>query len=322
MVPALVLQLAVSQSNPPTQTPHLVVGTPGKLVDWMKRRILSAKHMQVFVLDEADSMVEAGSGHRANSLLLQKQLPPHCQCLFFSATFSPPVIHFASKMVANADKILIEDGPEYLVLDVIKQLWVDTRTYRGGKLEFLADIYSLLTIGQSIVFVGRKDDADDVHRTLHQAGFTCSVLHGAVEPATRDAVMDAFRKGESNVLITTNVLARGVDVRIEKGRTVICYLKRTYPFYLSILQVDNVCLVINYDMPISKDNLPDYETYLHRIGRTGRFGRKGTAINLIGDEASLEVLQRIEGHFAKSPNTVMIEHAVADPEALADVIEI
>jgi superfamily II DNA/RNA helicase len=98
------------------------------------------------------------------------------------------------------------------VLDVIKQLWVDTRTYGGGKLEFLADIYSLLTIGQSIVFVGRKDDADDVHRTLHQAGFTCSVLHGDVEPAQRDAVMDAFRRGESNVLIATNVLARGVDV--------------------------------------------------------------------------------------------------------------
>jgi ATP-dependent RNA helicase DDX19/DBP5 len=88
------------------------------------------------------------------------------------------------------------------------------------------------------------------------------------------------------------------------------------------VQVDNVCLVINYDMPVSKDNVPDYETYLHRIGRTGRFGRKGTAISLIGDEASLQVLLRIEGHFSKSPHQVMIQHAVADPEALADVIEI
>jgi ATP-dependent RNA helicase DDX19/DBP5 len=115
MVPELVLQLAVSQADPPSRTPHLVVGTPGKLVDWLKRRILSSKHLKVFVLDEADTMVEAGSGHRANSLLLQKQLPPHCQCLFFSATFSSPVVQFASKMIANADKILVEDGPEYLV---------------------------------------------------------------------------------------------------------------------------------------------------------------------------------------------------------------
>ena len=84
---------------------------------------------------------------------------------------------------------------------MIKQLWVDTRSYRGGKLEFLADIYSLLTIGQSIVFVGRKDEADAVHTTLQQAGYTCSVLHGAVEPTTRDVVMADFRNGKSNVLI-------------------------------------------------------------------------------------------------------------------------
>jgi ATP-dependent RNA helicase DDX19/DBP5 len=183
------------------------------------------------------------------------------------------------------------------VLDVIKQLWVDTRDYSGGKLEFLADIYSLLTIGQSIVFVGRKDEADAVHTTLKQAGYTCSVLHGSVEPTQRDAVMDAFRRGESNVLITTNVLARGVDV-------------------------DNVCLVVNYDVPVSRDDMPDYETYLHRIGRTGRFGRKGTAINLISDQKSLEILVKIESHFAKGEGQEMIQKAPADPESLAELIEI
>lgn len=100
----------------------------------------------------------------------------------------------------------------FQVLDVIKQLWIDTRGYGGGKLEFLADIYSLLTIGQSIVFVGTVRDAEMVHRTLTNAGYTCSVLHGRVEGSQRDATMDAFRNGESTVLITTNVLARGVDV--------------------------------------------------------------------------------------------------------------
>jgi ATP-dependent RNA helicase DDX19/DBP5 len=109
--------------------------------------------------------------------------------------------------------------------------------------------------------------------------------------------MDAFRRGESNVLITTNVLARGVDV-------------------------DNVCLVVNYDVPVSKDDMPDYETYLHRIGRTGRFGRKGTAISLISDQKSLEILVKIESHFAKGEGQEMIQQAPADPEALADLIEI
>ena len=182
------------------------------------------------------------------------------------------------------------------MLDIIKQLWIDTRQYEGGKIEFLSDIYSLLTIGQSIIFVGTKRNADMVHQTLHNNGYTCSVLHAGLEPAERDRTMQAFRDNESNVLITTNVLARGVDV-------------------------DNVCLVINYDVPVDAKGEPDFETYLHRIGRTGRFGRKGTAINLIADERSVEVLAAIEAHFAKSGEE-MIHQADADPEALADVIEI
>lgn len=136
-----------------------------------------------------------------------------------------------------------------------------------------------------------------VHSTLSDAGYTCSVLHGGIEDSLRDRTMQAFRDGESTVLITTNVLARGVDV-------------------------DNVCLVINYDVPVEgRTQQPDFETYLHRIGRTGRFGRKGTAINLINDAKSLQVLAAIEAHFAKNGQE-LIKQAEADPEKLADVIEI
>ena len=274
---------------------HLIVGTPGKVVDWLKRRTIVAKTIKVFVLDEADNMVSEG-GHRANSLLAKKAMPRECQSLFFSATFPPEVIEFATKMVSNPDKILIEAGPEFLVLDVIKQLWIDTQGYDGGKLQFLSDIYSLLTIGQSIVFVGTKREADEVHRTLEESGYSCSVLHSRIENEERDRTMEAFRKGESSVLITTNVLARGVDV-------------------------DNVCLVVNYDVPLDKDRNPDFETYLHRIGRTGRFGRKGTAINLVSDQRSIEVLAAIEAHFSTGGKE-MIANAPADPEELAEMIEI
>jgi len=100
----------------------------------------------------------------------------------------------------------------FKVVDVIKQLWIDTQQYDGGKLQFLGDIYELLTIGQSIVFVGTKRDADSVHRTLSEAGYSCSILHGGVAPEDRDTTMQDFRDGKSTVLITTNVLARGVDV--------------------------------------------------------------------------------------------------------------
>lgn len=274
---------------------HIVIGTPGKVVDWLKRRIIDTKKIKVFVLDEADNMV-AESGHRANSLLIKKQMPKGCQSLLFSATFPDEVIVFAEKLVNNPDKILIESGPEFLVLDVIKQVWVDCQQYDGGKNQFLEDIYSLLTIGQSIIFVGTKKDADTVHRTLTDSGYTCSLLHGGVDNDERDRTMEAFRKMESNVLITTNVLARGVDV-------------------------DNVCLVVNYDVPVDKERNPDFETYLHRIGRTGRFGRKGTAINLIGDQRSIEVLAAIEAHFSTGGKE-MIEMVSPDPEALADIIQI
>mmetsp|Transcript_3035 Transcript_3035/g.6657 ORF Transcript_3035/g.6657 Transcript_3035/m.6657 type:complete len:605 (+) Transcript_3035:63-1877(+) len=274
---------------------HIVIGTPGKVVDWLKRRIIDTKKIKVFVLDEADNMV-AESGHRANSLLIKKQMPKGCQSLLFSATFPDEVIAFAEKLINNPDKILIESGPEFLVLDVIKQVWIDCQQYEGGKNQFLEDIYSLLTIGQSIIFVGTKRDADTVHRTLTDSGYTCSLLHSGVDNDERDRTMEAFRKMESNVLITTNVLARGVDV-------------------------DNVCLVVNYDVPVDKDRNPDFETYLHRIGRTGRFGRKGTAINLIGDQRSIEVLAAIEAHFS-SGGKEMIEMASPDPEALADIISI
>jgi len=274
---------------------HLIVGTPGKVVDWLKRRAINANTIKVFVLDEADNMVSEG-GHRANSLLIKKAMPRTCQCLLFSATFPPEVIDFASKMVTNADKILIESGPEFLVLDVIKQLWIDTSQYPGRKLEFLADIYSILTIGQSIIFVRTRTEADRVHQALASRGFSCSVLHGEVEHTDRDRTMEAFRKGENNVLITTNVLARGVDV-------------------------DNVCLVVNYDVPTFQDGNADFETYLHRIGRTGRFGRKGTAINLVEDQNSVAVLLAIEKYYSPGGKE-MIKNVAPDPEALAEMIEI
>lgn len=189
-------------------------------------------------MDEADTMVEEG-GFRANSLLVKKQLPRDCQYLLFSATFPPAVVDFASKMVGSkTDKILIEND-ETLVVDVIKQLWIDCRSYAGGKIMFLADIYNLMTIGQSIIFVETRSEADLVHATLSQGGYTCSVLHSGIEPADRDSTMEAFRNGESTVLITTNVLARGVDV-------------------------DNVCLVIQCHLQVNRDGQPDYETYLVR----------------------------------------------------------
>jgi ATP-dependent RNA helicase DDX19/DBP5 len=203
-------------------TSQIVVGTPGKVVDWLKRRYIDVSTVKVLVLDEADAMVET---HRANSILIRKHLPAshNVQCLLFSATFPTSTLEFARKILIQneqeCERILIDS--EDLVLNVIKQVWIDTRSVPYSKLEFLADIYSILTIAQSIVFVNTKSDADRVYATLSHGGYTCSVIHSGIED--RDEVMQDFRNGKSNVLISTNVLARGVDV-------------------------DAVCLVINYDV--------------------------------------------------------------------------
>jgi len=290
---------------------HIVVGTPGKIKDWMTPRrgrgrgaaasppLLDGRTVKIFVLDEADEMCNV-NGLRGDTVAIKSMLPPTVQSLFFSATFPKPVLDFASSLVGTCDRILI-DSDEQLVLEEIKQIWVDTEHYGGGKLQFLQDIYQLITIGQSIVFVETKRGCDMVSDTLNRVGYSCSALHGDLEPADRDALMRSFREGNTKVLITTNVLARGVDV-------------------------NEVSMVINYDMPQVRDRStgavgPDCEAYLHRIGRTGRFGRKGTAINLVQDHASKMLLAEIENHFL--PGREMIQQADAsDIEKLCEMVSI
>ncbi|CAM9616505.1 unnamed protein product [Heterosigma akashiwo] len=215
---------------------HIVVGTPGKIEDWIRRRMLDPRQVKVFVLDEADDMI-AEDGHREKSIAIHRQMSPQCQTLFFSATFNEGVFDFAKRIV-RAPNIIKLASDEELVLDVIKQLWIDTA---GNKQEVLSDIYDLLTMGQSIVFVRTKMGANQITQMLVEKGFDVATLHGDLENLERDVLMDEFRQGKRKVLISTNVLARGVDVPA-------------------------VSLVVNYDIPTTYDGQPDFESYLHRIG--------------------------------------------------------
>ncbi len=163
------------------------------------------------------------------------------------------------------------------------------------KYEVLVELYNLLTIGQSIIFVKvscsphsfahlpltslstiqRRDTADEISRRMSAEGHKVVSLHGKLETAERDAVMESFRDGKTKVLITTNVIARGIDV----------------------MQVN---MVVNYDLPVDGDNRPDPETYLHRIGRTGRFGRQGVSINFVHDRKSFTDMEAIRLALGKS----------------------
>ncbi|KAB5595727.1 ATP-dependent RNA helicase [Ceratobasidium theobromae] len=244
---------------------QIIVGTPGTMADMIRRKIINVLGVRVFVLDEADNMLDQ-QGLGEQTLRVKNAMPRTCQIVLFSATFPGHVRTFASKFAPSANEIKLKE--EELSVEGIKQFYMDCEN-EDHKYDVLVDLYSLLTIGQSIIFCKRREVADQIARRMTAEGHQVSSLHGAKDAAERDATIDDFRDGKSKVLITTNVVSRGID----------------------ILQVN---MVVNYDMPLTVDGKPDPETYLHRIGRTGRFGRKGIAINFVHDKRSWQEMNAIE----------------------------
>ncbi|KAI9332895.1 P-loop containing nucleoside triphosphate hydrolase protein [Zopfochytrium polystomum] len=249
---------------------HIVVGTPGTVTDLIKRRQLDPRNVKIFVLDEADNMLDQ-QGLGDQSIRVKTFMPRTCQIILFSATFTEVIRQFATRFAPNANMISLKR--EELSVDGIRQLYMDCKNEQH-KTEVLMAIYGLLVVGQSIIFVRRKDKAEQLTREMNREGHAVILLHGGLDSVERDRAMDDFRSGKCKVLITTNVLARGID----------------------ILQVN---LVINFDMPLDAAGRPDPETYLHRIGRTGRFGRTGVSINFVHDQRSYEEMKAIETHFGR-----------------------
>lgn len=263
-------ELVVPNSIPKGQATnaHILVGTPGTVLDMIRRKLINVSKIKVFVLDEADNMLEA-QGLGAQCLRVKKMLPKNTQLVLFSATFPDEVREYAEKFVPNANSLELKH--EELNVEGIKQLYMDCDSEQH-KFEVLAELYGLLTIGSSIIFVQTKETANKLYHKMRQEGHTCSILHGDLEHNERDRLIDDFREGRSKVLITTNVLARGIDIA-------------------------SVSMVVNYDLPVDKNGRPDPSTYLHRIGRTGRFGRVGVSISFVHDKKSYDTLMAIRKYF-------------------------
>ncbi|XP_046396768.1 DEAD-box helicase Dbp80 [Ischnura elegans] len=255
-----------------TLTDHIIIGTPGKVQDWgMKLRFFDLSKISVFVLDEADVMI-ATQGHQDQSFRIHKCLPRSCQMMFFSATYEQDVMEFAEAIVSNP--VIIRLKREEESLDNIKQYYVMCHT-QEEKYAAISNIYGVVTIGQAMIFCHTRKTASWLSEKMSKDGHAVAILSGDLTVDQRIAVLDRFREGLEKVLITTNVLSRGIDV-------------------------EQVTIVVNFDLPI--DHLTrkaDCETYLHRIGRTGRFGKAGLAINLVDSDSSLALLRQIEQHFGK-----------------------
>lgn len=264
-----VSEVSVIDSRKPV-TAQIVIGTPGTINEYERKHLLDLSKVKIFVLDEADVMLDK-QGMGIQSLRVKRACPEGVQTVFFSATFTPSVLEFAHRIAPNANEITLKR--DELSVDAIKQFFIDCDSFRH-KFEMLSALYGLLTVSQSIIFVATRNTSEQVQEHMEREGYTTSVLHGGMTPEQRDAVIDNFRMGKCKVLITTNVLARGIDV----------------------LPVN---LVVNFDLPVTMDRRPDPETYLHRIGRTGRFGRAGVSINFVHNKESLQVMMAIQEYFGR-----------------------
>ncbi|KAK3619932.1 RNA helicase required for poly(A+) mRNA export [Elasticomyces elasticus] len=270
----LVVTEAIPQSVPRGQqlTGQIVVGTPGTTMDMMKRKTFDTRALKVLTLDEADNMLDMqGMGEQCQRV--KNLLPKNVQVVLFSATFPPEVLDFASRFAPGANELRLET--QALTVKGIKQMYMDCNGDEE-KYNALVKFYGLMTIASSIIFVDRRNTAAEIERRMTAEGHKVAMLSGALDGEERDRVFNLFRTGAAKVLITTNVLARGIDVQ-------------------------TVTMVINYDVPSTFGGKPDYETYLHRIGRTGRFGRVGAAVSFVHDRRSWQNLMDICKHFGTEP---------------------
>ncbi|KAJ2079996.1 RNA helicase [Coemansia sp. RSA 988] len=240
---------------------HVVSGTPGRVYDMLKRRVLRTAQMKMLVLDEADQLLDRGFKDQIYDIY--RHLPPSTQVVLLSATLPHDVLELTQKFMSDPLSILVKR--DELTLEGISQFFVNVEK-EDWKFETLCDLYDSLTITQAVIFCNTRAKVDWLAKQMEDANFTVAAMHGEMLQKERDIIMKKFRQGSDRVLITTDIWARGIDVQ-------------------------QVSLVVNYDMCMDREN------YIHRIGRSGRFGRKGVAINFVTND-DIKLLRDIEQYYS------------------------
>jgi len=224
---------------------HIVVGTPGRVIDLLDRRIMDLSSVKVVVLDEADRMLDMGFIDDIDIIL--KKVPFQRQTSLFSATIDQSVLNVCSRYLRDPEMILV--SKDEIALTQMSQYYLVVNP--RNKFETLCSILDENHIGRAIVFCNRRTDTSILADELRARGYDALALHAGFTQAQRDAVVNSFRRGELRLLVATDVAARGLDIQ-------------------------GVTHIVNYDVPL------DALVYFHRIGRTARMGGEGTAITLVG----------------------------------------
>jgi translation initiation factor 4A len=224
---------------------QVIIGTPGRISDLINKDIINNSQIKLIIIDEADDVLSTSFRKQVKTIF--RKLPPEAQVVLISATI-PEEMESLFNNIFKPDYLSILVKDDELTLDGITQYYIHLD--EQYKVDALIDLYKFVSIGQAIVYCNKKNKADELKYILMEKNFAVSVLHGDMIQKEREEIMAEFRTGKTRILITTDILSRGIDIQ-------------------------QVSLVINYDMP----KYP--QTYIHRIGRSGRFGRKGSAINFV-----------------------------------------
>jgi len=255
--------------------PHVIVGTPGRIIDMISKRHIFTDKLKMIVIDEADEMLSQGFQEFIHRIF--QSIPRETQVALFSATFPDELLELSGKFMNEPEKILVKK--EQLTLDGIQQFYINVK-HNNWKYDVLTDIYNTINIAQCIIYINSKNKLNQVYQSLLDDNFPVGMIHGNLMTNERTEIMEKFRQGEIRILLSTDLLSRGIDIQ-------------------------QLSLVINYDLPIKK------ETYIHRIGRSGRYGRKGVAINFVTDR-DLQDLEELKNFY----NTKIEEM----PQNIGDII--
>ncbi|MBN1431784.1 MAG: DEAD/DEAH box helicase [Methanomicrobiaceae archaeon] len=223
---------------------HILIGTPGRVMDHLRRGTLSLSAVRIVVLDEADQMLEMGFREDMEDIL--SQTPDERQTILFSATMPKPILKISKSFQRNPEFVTISPGQ--LAVPTIEQKYLEVR--EKDKLEVLCRLIDINSSELSMIFCNTKRRVDEISGMLRSRGYFAEGLHGDMKQQQRDRVMGHFRNGSIDILIATDVAARGIDI-------------------------DDIDIVYNYDVP------QDVEYYVHRIGRTGRAGKSGAAYTFV-----------------------------------------
>ncbi|MFN6943590.1 MAG: DEAD/DEAH box helicase, partial [Cytophagaceae bacterium] len=238
---------------------HFVVGTPGRVIDHINRRTLDVSKVKMIILDEADEMLNMGFREDIETIL--DHMPAERTTLLFSATMAPAIMAITKKY--QKEPVLVKIVRDKLTVSTIEQIYFDIKS--SLKMEIMCRLIELYDFKLMLVFCNQKTKVDEVTEALKSMGFSAEGLHGDLRQNQRNVVMNMFRRGDINILVATDVAARGIDV-------------------------EGVDAVFNYDLPL------DVEYYIHRIGRTGRAGKSGIAFSFITGRREFDRLRDIEKH--------------------------